>query len=131
MNSFIPAMAMLMIVRISSIVAVPTQSIDLNKSRQLVMNSDVPTAATGLNNGNPTGLQTNPLQTLNTINQVTKSGNSPTAMAAELEAQQQEAHRMQNQNHQQSLLAAVQTKQDQVNTVQAAISSKFSQEILY
>lgn len=96
-----------------------------NRSRQLVMNSNVPTAATGLNNGNPSG-QNSPLQTMSTLHQVTKSGNSPTALLSEMEAQQQEALQMQKQNHQQSMLAAVQTKQDQVATAQAAISSKFT-----
>lgn len=93
-------------------------------SRQLVMNADVATAATGLNNGNPSLLQ-NPLQSYNVLQQVTKSGNNPMAVSAEIEAQQQEALQLRKQNQQQGALAAVQTKQDHVATLQAAITSTF------
>lgn len=94
-----------------------------SKSRQLVVNANnAPTAATGLSNANLSSLQ-NPLQAFTLIQQVTKSGNNPIALAAELGAQQQEAFLLQNQNKQQGLLAAVQSQQDQVATVQAAITS--------
>lgn len=123
MKNCIVAMAILAAVWIDSVEAAPTANTTSDssseKSRQLVINTNVPTAAIGLNNGNPTGT----LQTLNVLQQVTKSGNSPLAFEAELAAQQQEALQLQNQNQQQSLLAAVQNQQDQVNTVQAAIKS--------
>lgn len=95
-----------------------------HRSRQLVVNSNVPTAATGLNSGTTAGIQ-NPLQALTLLQQVTNSGNNPLAVQAELQAQQQESIQLQNQNQQQNLLAAVQTQQDHVNTVQAAITSTY------
>lgn len=93
-------------------------------SRQLVVNSNVPTAATGLNSGSIPGIQ-NPLQALTLLQQVTNSGNNPLAVQAELQAQKQESIQLQNQKQQQSLLAVVQTQQDQVSTAQAAITSEF------
>lgn len=82
----------------------------------------MPTAATGLNGGNTPGIQS-PLQSLNLLQQVTNSGNNPLSVAAELEAQNQEALQLQNQKQQQNMLAVVQTQQEQVATVQAAIAS--------
>ena len=108
----------------------PRQSTRLQKGhllthrRQLVVNSNVPTAATGLNSGSIPGIQ-NPLQALTLLQQVTNSGNNPLAVQAELQAQQQESIQLQNQKQQQSLLAVVQTQQDQVSTAQAAITSEF------
>lgn len=92
-----------------------------NKSRQL-LNSDVPTAAAGLGGGSTSA---NPLQSLALMQQLqATTGGNPLGLAAELAAQNKESAQIQNQNQQQSLLAAVQLQQQHVAAAQAALSRK-------
>lgn len=91
------------------------------------MNSEIPTASTGISGGYNQGA----LQSLALISQLqATAGGSPLSLAAEMAAESQEAIEKQAERQKQSLLAAVQAQQQHVAAAQATLSRKLSFPII-